>query len=153
VLQFDIKNTLEATVLTDVTVVSTPSDEEESGLEEDFIIPVAELKTNEPGVVYVAFKNPGTSFAAATFTNILKFTSKEIDPTTNEPEEGGYEDEYQVEDLDLTGADYVVPAYAGSFDNVWEQAGAGEEASETLQLSNIKSIAGMSSSSFSYHMS
>lgn len=141
VLQFDIKNTLDATVLTDVTVMSAPSEEEESGLEEDFIIPAAELKQNEPGVVYVAFKNPEGAFAATTFTNILKFTSKEIDPTTNEPEESGYDDEYEVEALDLTGADYVVPAYAGSFENVWEQSN-GEEASETLQLSNIKSIAG-----------
>lgn len=141
VLQFDIKNTLDATVLTDVTVVSTPADEEDSGFEEDFIIPAAALKTNEPGTVYVAFKNANTTFAATTFSNVLKFTSKEIDPTTNEPEDSGYDDEYQVEDLDLTGADYVVPAYAGSFDNVWEQSN-GEEASETLQLGNMKSIAG-----------
>jgi coatomer protein complex subunit gamma len=141
VLQFDIKNTLDATVLTDVTVASVPADEDESGLEEDFIIPAAALQTNEPGVVYVAFKNAAATFAATTFSNTLRFTSKEIDPTTNEPEETGYDDEYQVEDLDLTGADYVLPAYAGSFDNVWEQSN-GEEASETLQLSNMKSIAG-----------
>ncbi|KAE9965670.1 hypothetical protein BLS_007449 [Venturia inaequalis] len=139
VLQFDIKNTLDATVLTDVTVMSTPEDEE-CGLEEDFIIPAAELKQNEPGVVYVAFKKPEGAFAATTFTNSLKFTSKEIDPTTNEPEESGYDDDYEVEPLDLTGADYVLPAYAGSFENVWVQSN-GEEASETLQLSNIKSIA------------
>jgi coatomer protein complex subunit gamma len=143
VLQFDIKNTLDATVLTDVTVVSIPTDEDEAGFEEDFIIPAAALRTNEPGVVYCAFKNAGAAFAAATFSNTLKFTSKEIDPTTNEPEDTGYDDEYQVEDLDLTGADYVLPAYAGSFDNVWEQSN-GEEASETLQLSNMKSIAGTS---------
>jgi coatomer protein complex subunit gamma len=145
VLQFDIKNTLPDTVLTDVTVVSSPSDEDgESALEEDFIIPAPALKTDEPGIVYVAFKKSEgeTPFAGASFTNILKFTSKEIDPTTNEPEEGGYEDEYQIEDLELTGADYVIPAYAGSFDNVWEQASGGDEASETLQLGNIKSIAG-----------
>ncbi|KAK2839336.1 hypothetical protein FQN49_006244, partial [Arthroderma sp. PD_2] len=69
------------------------------------------------------------------------FTSKEVDPTTGEPEETGYEDEYQVEDLELTGSDYVVPAFAGNFDHLWEQTGAnGEEASETLQLSNMKGI-------------
>lgn len=122
-------------------MASVPADEEESGLEEDFIIPATALKTNEPGVVYVAFKNTGATFAALSFSNTLKFTSKEIDPTTNEPEDTGYDDEYQVEDLDLNGADYVVPAYAGSFDNVWEQSN-GDEASETLQLGNMKSIAG-----------
>jgi coatomer subunit gamma len=142
VVQFDIKNTLPDTVLTDVSVVCTPIDED-SGLEEEFIIPVSKLVTDEPRTVYVAFKavHGGAMFAATSFTNLLKFTSKEIDPTTGEPEEQGYEDEYQVEDLDLNGADYVIPAYAGSFDNIWQQTSA-DEASETLQLSNIKSIAG-----------
>lgn len=144
VLQYDLKNTLPDTVLEDVSVVATPSDDEEA-LEEDFIVPCPKLSTNEPGIVYVAFKKAGGehTFPTTSFTNILKFTSKEIDPTTGEAEEAGYEDEYQVEDLDLTGSDYVVPAFAGSFDHVWEQTGAnGEEASETFQLSNVKSIAG-----------
>ncbi|KAF2146183.1 uncharacterized protein K452DRAFT_219956 [Aplosporella prunicola CBS 121167] len=141
VVQYDIKNTLPDTVLADVTMVVTPSDDEESGLEEEFIIPAPQLKTDEPGTVFVSFKRTaGEAFVASSFTNILKFTLKEIDPTTNEPEEGGYEDEYQVEDLDLTGADYIVPAYAGSFDNVWEQSSSGEQATETLQLSALKSI-------------
>ncbi|PGH13431.1 hypothetical protein AJ80_06299 [Polytolypa hystricis UAMH7299] len=142
VLQYDIKNTLPDTVLEDVTVVASPSEDDEV-LEEDFIVPAPKLATNEPGIVYVAFKKLGgeQDFPATSFTNHLKFTSKEIDPTTGEPEESGYEDEYQVEDLDLTGSDYVIPAFAGSFDHVWEQTGAnGEEASETLQLSNVKGI-------------
>ncbi|KAK5015442.1 coatomer subunit gamma, partial [Cryomyces antarcticus] len=146
VLQFDIKNTLPDTILADVTVVATPSEGEDGSapaLEEDFIIPAPQLKTDEPGTVYVSFRRTegDLSFVAASFTNVLKFTSKEIDPTTGKPEEDGYEDEYQVEDLELTGADYVIPAFAGSFDVVWEQAN-GEEASETLQLSNSKNIAG-----------
>ncbi|KAK5148760.1 hypothetical protein LTR04_000548, partial [Oleoguttula sp. CCFEE 6159] len=111
VLQFDIKNTLPDTILADVTVVATPSEGEDGSapaLEEDFIIPAPQLKTDEPGTVYVSFKRTegDLSFVAASFTNVLKFTSKEIDPTTGKPEEDGYEDEYQVEDLELTGADY-----------------------------------------------
>lgn len=144
VLQYDIKNTLPDTVLEEVSVVATPTDEE-AALEEDFIVPCPKLATNEPGIVYVAFKKLGGehSFPTTSFTNNLKFTSKEIDPTTGEPEENGYEDEYQVEDLELTGSDYVIPNFAGSFDHVWEQTGAnGEEVSETFQLSNVKSIAG-----------
>jgi coatomer subunit gamma len=144
VIQYDIKNTLPDTVLEEVSVVATPSEEEEV-LEEDFIIPVSSLVTGTPGVVYVAFKKSGgeSAFPTTSFTNVLKFTSKEIDPTTGEPDDSGYEDEYQVEDLELSGSDYVIPAFAGSFDHVWEQTGAnGEEATETLQLSNVKSIAG-----------
>lgn len=143
VLQYEIKNTLVDTVLEEVSVVATPSEEGEI-LEEEFIIPVSKLETSQPGTVYVSFKKVGdTTYPITSFTNVLKFTSKEIDPTTGEPDESGYEDEYQVEDLELVGSDYVVPAFAGSFDHVWEQTGAnGEEVSETLQLSSTKSIAG-----------
>ncbi|RAR05534.1 coatomer subunit gamma [Stemphylium lycopersici] len=142
VIQYDIKNTLEDTVLMDVEMVVTPEDDGDVQLEEEFVIPAPKLATNEPGTVYISFKRLETEsqFIAASFTNVLKFTSKEIDPSTGEPEEGdGYPDEYQVEDLYLTGADYVVPAYAGSFDNVWDQSN-NDTATETLQLGNMKSI-------------
>ncbi|KAK2629756.1 hypothetical protein QTJ16_000576 [Diplocarpon rosae] len=141
VLQYEVKNTLPDTVLEEVSVVATPTEEEE--LEEDFIIPAAKLVTDVPGTIYVSFKNVNGegSFSASSFTNVLKFTSKEIDPTTGEPEESGYDDEYQVEDLELTGSDYVIPAFAGDFSPIWEEVGAsGEEAEETLQLSGVKSI-------------
>jgi coatomer protein complex subunit gamma len=143
VLQYEVKNTLPDTVLEDVSVVATPVEEEE--LEEDFIIPAAKLVTDEPGTIYVSFKKSSGegAFPVSSFTNVLKFTTKEIDPTTGEPEETGFDDEYQVDDLELTGSDYVVPAFAGNFNHIWEQVGAsGEEAEETLQLSGVKSIAG-----------
>lgn len=142
VLQYEVKNTLPATVLENVSVVATPSDEEE--LEEVFIIQAEKLPTDEPGKIYVAFKkaNGEGSLPTATFSNILKFTSKEIDPTTNEPEETGYEDEYEVSDFELAGSDYVIPTFASNFNHVWEQVGAaGEEAEETMQLSGVNSIA------------
>ena len=142
VVQYDVKNTLPDTILEEVSVVATPADDDL--LEEEFIIPVPFLKTDEPGTIYVSLRKiSDTPFIATTFTNILKFTSREIDPSTGEPDSEGYEDEYQVEELELNGSDYVLPAFAGSFDHIWEQTGAnGEEASETLQLSAAKSIAG-----------
>lgn len=145
VLQYDIKNTLTDYVLGDISVLcnlNANEDGEESGLEDDgFIIPVPQLKSEETGTVYVSYSRPADpTFVAASFSNTLKFTLKEIDPTTSEPEETGYDDDYQVEDLELTGADYVLPAFAGSFDNIWSGLPESEEASETLQLSNAKSI-------------
>ena len=142
VLQYDIKNTLPDTVLTDVSMVVSQVDEEEAQVEEDFIIPVPRLETDVAGTAYVAYRKVGVAFPATSFTNVLKFTTREIDPSTGEPEESGYEDEYQTEDLELTGADYTIPAFAGSFDEVWESAKGGDEASETLQLGNMKSIQG-----------
>ncbi|KAF2720406.1 Coatomer, gamma subunit [Polychaeton citri CBS 116435] len=141
VLQFDIKNTLSDYALSEVSVICTPTsaDEDETALTEDFIIPLEMLKTDEPGTFYASFSRQAGTFTAASFSNVLKFTLREIDPTTNEPEEGGYEDEYQVEDLELTGSDYILPAFAGSFDNIWTSI-QGDEAEETLQLSNVKGI-------------
>ncbi|KAK5131941.1 hypothetical protein LTR08_000453 [Meristemomyces frigidus] len=143
VLQFDIKNTLADYVLADVSVLctATAADEEASALEDEFVIPAEALKTDEPGIVYVSFARPADGFVVASFTNVLKFTLKEIDPTTSEPEEGGYEDEYEVGDLQLTGADYVLPAFAGSFDDIWNGLDGEEEAEETLQLAHAKSVA------------
>ena len=147
VLQYDIKNTLPETILADVSMVATPAEDEEPALEEEFIIPAPKLPTNEPGTVYVAFRKVSSDagIAVTSFTNVLRFTTKEVDPSTGEPDEGGYEDEYQVEDLELTGADYIMPAFASNFDHIWEGTGAnGEEASETLQLGNVKSLSGRS---------
>ncbi|RMY31460.1 hypothetical protein D0865_14993 [Hortaea werneckii] len=145
VLQFEVKNTLADYVLADVTMECTASslseDDDDTPLEDEYIIPAPLLKTDEPGTVCVSFSRPTSAFVAASFTNNLKFSLKEIDPSTGEPEPDGYEDNYQVEDLELTGADYVVPAFAGSFDNIWSSlSGAGDEAEETLQLSNAKSL-------------
>ena len=145
VLQFDIKNTLSDYVLGDVSVVCSASagedGEEESALEDEFFIPVPLIRQDEPGTAYVSFARPSTEqFTSATFTNLLKFTLREIDPTTGEPEEGGYDDEYSLEELELGGPDYIVPAFAGSFDNIWTSLNGADEAEETLQLSAAKSI-------------
>lgn len=142
VLQYEVKNTLPDTVLENVTVLASPSEEDE--LEEVFILPVEKLATDEPGKVYVAFKkvNGEGALPVSTFSNILKFTSKEIDPSTNEPEDTGYDDEYEVSEFDLTGSDYIIPTFASNFSHLWEQVGAsGEEAEETLLLSSMKGIA------------
>lgn len=145
VLQFHVKNTLSDTLLEDISMITTATDEEEeSQLVEDFIIPIPKLAHDEVGTIWVSFKTSSEGYATGNFTNVLKFTSKEIDPTSGEPEESGYEDEYQVEDLELVAADYLVPAFAGSWDDVWEQVGAaGEEATESYALGKeLKSIQG-----------
>lgn len=48
------------------------------------------------GQCYTILSRPEGSLAAGKIANILKFKVKEIDPTTGEAEEDGYEDEYQV---------------------------------------------------------
>ena len=47
-----------------------------------------------------------------------RFTSKEIDPSTGEPEEEGYDDEYTLEDVNLKLTDYLRPTNISSFKKV-----------------------------------
>ncbi|KAJ3721911.1 coatomer subunit gamma [Lentinula raphanica] len=141
VFQYNVSDTLPDTVLENVTVIMQPSEDTES-LTEDFIIPIPSLSSaNSPGTVYVSFTrtNP-EEFALASFSCVLKFVSKEVDPSTGEPEDEGYEDEYPLEDIELSaGGDYIIPSYA-TFGSEWDRMRAGPSAVETFALSSMESL-------------
>lgn len=105
VFQFNVSNTIPDTVLEEVSVIMGIA--EDSGLTEDFIIPVDSLTPSSgSGTVYVSFtRDDPASYAAGASSCTLRFVSKEVDPSSGEPEEEGYQDEYQVEDCDLGAAD------------------------------------------------
>lgn len=141
-MKFDIQNTLPDTILENVSMISTP-DDEESGLVEDFIIPAPVISTSNPSIIYVSFSrsNP-EKFDIANFSNVLKFTSKEVDPDTGDPEETGYDDEYEVDVLSITAGDYFLPTYIGNFQGTWDSLGIHNEVSDTFALSSMASIQG-----------
>ncbi len=118
-----------------------PSDE--SGLTEDFIIPVPTLTAQtSPGIVYCSFTrdNP-EEYQAASFSCLLKFVSKEIDPSTGEPEEEGYPDEYSLEDTELSAADYIIPTYV-TFASEWDRLRGGVSVTESFNLPAMESLKG-----------
>ncbi|CAA7264738.1 unnamed protein product [Cyclocybe aegerita] len=140
VFQFNISNTIPDTVLEQVSVIMQPQSED-SGLVEDFIIPLPSLAASSPGIVYVSFtrENPDL-YAIASFQCTLKYISKEVDPSTGIPEEEGYEDEYQVEEVELSaGGDYIIPSYA-SFGSEWDRMRSAPSATETFALSVMESL-------------
>lgn len=66
--------------------------------------------------------------------------SKEVDPSTGEPEDEGYEDEYPLEDVELSaGGDYIIPSYV-TFGSEWDRMRAGPSAVETFALSSMESL-------------
>lgn len=140
VFQFNVTNTLPDTILEQVSVIMQP--QADCGLTEDFIIPVPALTTStSPGIVYVSFSrdNP-EEYATGSFQSTLKFVSKELDPSTGEPEDEGYEDEYQLEDVELAvGGDYIIPSYA-SFSSEWDRLRTGASSTETFSLTAMESI-------------
>lgn len=138
-----MSNTLPDTVLEQVSVIMVPQTED-SGLVEDFIIPVPGLTAaTSPSVVYVSFtREAPDQYAVGSFQCTLKFVSKELDPSTGEPEEEGYEDEYQLEEVELSaGGDYIVPSYA-TFGSEWDRLRSGPGATETFALSAMESLKG-----------
>lgn len=118
----------------------------ESGLTEDFILLVPTLAAStSPSIVYVSFtRDSPEEYVTASFQCILKFISKELDPSTGEPEEEGYEDEYQLEEVELSaGGDYIIPSYS-SFSSEWDRLRSGATATETFTLTAMESIKGAS---------
>ncbi|GAA5882162.1 hypothetical protein JCM16303_002256 [Sporobolomyces ruberrimus] len=138
VFQFNIRNTVDMVHLEQVSVIMSPS--EETDLVEDFIIPVPSLSPNSTDIVYVSFsRTDPSSYATGSFTNTLKFISKEVDPESGEPEEDGYDDEYQIEELEVGAGDYIVPSYA-AFATEWDRLRSGATAQETFALTALDSL-------------
>ncbi|KAG8704712.1 coatomer subunit gamma [Ceratobasidium sp. 395] len=140
VFQFNVSNTLPDTVLEQVVVTMTPAAESASSFTEDFIIPIPSLSSGTPGIVYVSHtRTDPSAYALGSFSCTLKFVSKELDPSSGEPEEDGYEDEYNLEDVEISaGGDWIVPNYA-AFNAEWERLGA-VEVVETFALGAMESI-------------
>lgn len=129
VVQYDITNTFNGCILEDVQV------EIPEGFEIDFVIPVDSIVPDTTGTVYVSLTRP-EDFIVESFYNVLKFIYKEIDPSTNEPQEEGFDDEYNLENLEITAGDYLVPAYIGNFAHQWDEL-SGSEAVGTYQLGSM----------------
>lgn len=59
----------------------------------------------------------------ATFGATLRFLVKDCDPNTGEPDsEDGYDDEYMLEDMEITVADQVQKTKKSNFQAVWDAA-------------------------------
>ena len=136
-----MSNTIPDTVLEQVSVIMQP--QADSGLTEDFIIPIPTLSSaTSPGIVYVSFtRDSPEEYVQASFQCILKFVSKELDPSTGEPEEEGYEDEYQLEETELAAADYIIPSYV-TFASEWDRMRGGVSLTETFSLPAMESLKG-----------
>ncbi|KAI1793129.1 coatomer subunit gamma [Ganoderma leucocontextum] len=139
VFQFNVSNTITDTVLEQVSVIMQP--QADSGLTEDFIIPVPTLTAaTSPSIVYVSFtRDSPEEYVQASFQCLLKFVSKELDPSTGEPEAEGYEDDYQLEETELAAADYIIPSYV-TFASEWDRMRGGVSLTETFSLTAMESL-------------
>uniref|UniRef100_A0A8C6Z4C1 Coatomer subunit gamma n=1 Tax=Nothoprocta perdicaria TaxID=30464 RepID=A0A8C6Z4C1_NOTPE len=138
VFQFDCTNTLNDQILENVTVQMEPTE----GYEVIGYIPAKSLGYNQPGTCYtlVALSEEDPTAVACTFSCMMKFTVKDCDPNTGEMDDEGYEDEYVLEDLEVTVADHIQRVLKPNFGAAWDEVGDEYEKEETFTLSSIKTL-------------
>ncbi|XP_021731605.1 LOW QUALITY PROTEIN: coatomer subunit gamma-like [Chenopodium quinoa] len=123
VFQYNCTNTIPEQLLEDVTVTVDASEAEEFA--EIASKPLRSLPYDTPGHTFVAFQKPEGVPAVGKFSNNLRFIVKEVDPSTGEViEEDGMEEDYQLEDVDVVAADYMLKVGVSNFRNAWDSIGA-----------------------------
>ena len=71
--------------------------------EEAAVVPLKAMVYGVTGHTYVALSKPEGALSLGKFTNVMRFKVVEVDPNNpEEVEEEGYEDEYQLEDLEVS---------------------------------------------------
>eukprot|EP00252_Welwitschia_mirabilis_P027997 TRINITY_DN98_c0_g1_i2.p1 TRINITY_DN98_c0_g1~~TRINITY_DN98_c0_g1_i2.p1 ORF type:complete len:566 (+),score=123.93 TRINITY_DN98_c0_g1_i2:133-1830(+) len=118
IFQYNCTNTVPDLHLENVHVIVDSSEAEE--FSEVASIPLASLPYDSPGQTFVAFEKPEGAYTCGKFSNLLKFIVKEVDPTTGLPDYDGVEDEYQLEDLEVTPADYMLKVGVSNFKHSWD---------------------------------
>ncbi|XP_039065757.1 coatomer subunit gamma [Hibiscus syriacus] len=139
VFQYNCTNTIPEQLLENVTVVVDASEAEEFA--EVVSKPLRSLPYDSPGQTFVAFEKPEGIPAVGKFSNMLRFIVKEVDPSTGEAEDYGVEDEYQLEELEVVAADYMLKVGVSNFRNAWESMGADCERVDEYGLGPRESLA------------
>ena len=141
VFQFKCANTIEEQVLEDVSVLMEAIEGEGDIFEEVATVPLASMPlAPKSGSTFVAFRFAPGAYAAAKFACVLKFTSKEVDPSTGEAEEDGYDDEYTLEDADVAATDFVNPVPTANFRKTWDELPPETERSDDYGLGTRESL-------------
>ncbi|XWS67927.1 hypothetical protein CRYUN_Cryun04dG0046800 [Craigia yunnanensis] len=122
VFQYNCTNTIPEQLLENVTVIVDASEAEEFA--EVASKPLRSLPYDSPGQTFMAFEKPEGVPAVGKFSNMLRFIVKEVDPSTGEAEDDGVEDEYQLEELEVVAADYMLKVGVSNFRNAWESMDA-----------------------------
>ncbi|RWV92680.1 hypothetical protein BHE74_00048534 [Ensete ventricosum] len=72
---------------------------------------------------------------------ILLLCIHQVDPATGEADEEGVEDEYQLEDLEIVAADYMLKVGVSNFKNAWENMDPDNERIDEYGLGVKESLA------------
>lgn len=146
ILEFVCVNTLNDQLLENVFIQVDTSNAQ--GLGGMTIVPAARLAYGEATRNYVSIeRSKDGEYPLGDLACTMKFSVKDVDPSTGEADEEGYEDEYGLDDLSLTVADLMgKPAeLPSSFKAAWEALGPDNEMADSFMLEqhdNVRSAVG-----------
>jgi coatomer subunit gamma len=141
VFEFVVVNTVSDQELGDVCVkleMEAGSEEEMSSLSPDVEIEIKLLRYDVPSSCYVSYEREEDVFATGSFTAVLKYTAFNLN-VAGERDDDGDEDEYPLEELELSVGDYALRATLPNFLVEWEKLSEGE-AIETFTLNSVKTL-------------
>ncbi|XP_030370658.1 coatomer subunit gamma [Scaptodrosophila lebanonensis] len=140
VFQFDCLNTLSEQFLENVRVDLTLPE----GYTTRAVIQCPKLAYNELQTTFVIVEfPPDAASSVASFGATLRFVVKDCDPVTGEPDsDEGYNDEYMLEDLEITVADQIQKTKKNNFQVAWDAADSEEwlQAEDTFVLSAVSTL-------------
>lgn len=141
VFQFECLNTLSDQLLEKVWV-QMEANESFSPVSSTYI-PCARLPYNETNYTYVMMQFPeDLASTICSFAATLRFIVKDCDPATGQPDtDEGYDDEYILEEVDVTLADQIQRLSKVNFGAAWDEAGDSvTQVEETYNLSSVSTI-------------
>lgn len=134
VLQFSVQNTIEDQRLDNVTVLVDDSDSEAFTASGE--IATEGIKYGDTKHCFTVLERNLEAELSGTnsFTCELRFTVVQVDPATGEEEGDSFEEEYPVEDLEITTADFMAKVVVPDFRKAWETVGNANEVLEKFAL-------------------
>lgn len=133
VLQFTVQNTIEEQRLDNVTVVLDDSDAEAFNVSGEIAadgIAYGETKS----CFAVLERDASLALSPCTMACELRFTVVQVDPSTGDAEGDSFEEEYPLEDLEISTADFMAKVSVPDFRKAWDAVGNDNEVLEKFAL-------------------
>jgi coatomer subunit gamma len=133
VLQFSVQNTIENQRLDNVTVLIDDSESEVFSASGE--IATEGIKYGESKNCFTILeRNADAPLTSSSFTCELRFTVVQVDPATGEEDGDTFEEEYPLEDLQITTSDFMAKVTVPDFRKAWENIGNANEVLEKFAL-------------------
>jgi coatomer protein complex subunit gamma len=133
VLQFSVQNTIEDQRLDNVTVLIDDSESEVFSASGE--IATEGIRYGESKNCFTVLeRNADAPLASSNFTCELRFTVVQVDPATGEEEGDTFEEEYPLEDLEISTSDFMAKVTVPDFRKAWETVGNANEVLEKYAL-------------------